>query len=297
MSPTEFRDALRETLLSLLWRQWGALGVATHVLPEDRFSVDLEALLVASAALSPCDQRLAKLAEEWLSLNRSLALKTRVVRMCRALGQLAGKHHVDLLPPDPEQVVGAGQTGSTVSRKAVAPALSVPATAQVNLRRLFGVNARSDVLLYLLSGGTGSSAGIARSTWFDQKAAYRILESWVAAGVCLRARSDSGDGYALVRTNQWLQLLGLAGSVRWLDWAQALFPLILLLHATSTPPRSGDEYLLSSLLRELHDRLATTGRTWGILLPDRRSHPGETFFQPASTAVLDLARVMAGTDE
>lgn len=293
MLPNDFRDALREGLLSVLWRQWSALGVATHSPCEDLYPVDLEALLVATAVLSFHDQRLTTLADEWLGLNRGLVLRTRIVRMCRALERQAGGHHVKLAPLYPEHVIGAGKTGSTASKRAV-PAPTGVAVAQINLRRVFGINARADILLHLLSGRSGSSAGIARAVWFDQKAVYRILESWAEAGVCTRPGLDSAAGYSLVQTAMWSQLPGLAGPVRWVDWPHDLFPLVLLHHACATPPRAGDVYLLSSLMRELHGSLSATGRAWGVHFPDGRSHLGQELFPPAATAVLKLVGVMAG---
>ena len=294
MLPNDFRDALRANLLTVMWRQWSALGLATHSAVEDRHPVDMEALLVASAVLSSHDQRLTKLAEEWLCLNRTLVLKARVIRMCQVLEQLAGKHHIDVAPLDPEQVIGSEKADSTGSKRAISPGPSGLAIAQVNLRRLFGINARADLLLYLISGRSGSSAGIARAVWFDQKAVYRTLESWAEAGVCTRPRAHSADGYILVRTDEWLQLLNLDQPVSWVNWAENLFPLLLVHHATSTPPWAEDRYLLSSLLRELYDGLTVTGRPWGIRFPDHHSHPGEVLFEPAAMAVLELAGAITG---
>ncbi len=294
MLPTDFREALRANLLTVMWRQWSTLGLATHSAAEDKHPFDMEALLVASAVLSSHDQRLTKLAEEWMRLNRNLVLKARIIRMCRVLEQLAGKHHIDMAPLDPEQVVGSEKADSTDSKRAISPGPSGLAVAQVNLRRLFGINARADLLLYLVSGSSGSSAGIARAVWFDQKAVYRTLESWAEAGVCTRPRAHSTDGYTLVRTDEWLQLLKLDQPVRWVNWAENLFPLLLVHHATSAPLWAEDRYLLSSLLRELYDRLTVTGRPWGIRFPDHHSHPGEVLFEPAAMAVLELAGAMAG---
>ena len=73
------------------------------------------------------------------------------------------------------------------SRRASSPSTGL-ATAQVTLRNLFGINARADVMLYLLSGATGSSAGIARATWFDQKAV-----SWDVT--LTDPRSNPGEEY------------------------------------------------------------------------------------------------------
>jgi hypothetical protein len=322
LSPKGFREGLEHHLLSVLWRHWTALGVATHVPAEDRYPLDLEALLCATLVLSEHDGRLDKLVREWLSANAGLVSTSRLARIWRDFEKTASGVNVGLVVPGKEARIdrwvaghsfaagqpgtgaraseevppragaragrGSGKTGSTAAPSAW------PAAAQLTLRRLFGVNARAEVLLYLVAGTTGSSAGIARATWYDQKSVYRILESWVLAGLCVKAGSPAGRGYGLTRVAEWQRLLGIEPPVAWVDWASTLRPLLLLLRAASTAPRADDEYLLSSLMRGLEAPLASTCRLWGTSFPDSRPRPGAGFFEPAATAALALASAMAG---
>lgn len=293
LSPTSFRDSLEEGLLSVLWRHWSAVGVGTHTTKEDRCPVDLEALMVATGVLAAADRRLPNLAREWLAVNSGVVMKTRLERMRRHLKKLAKQHRTEFTwaeLDELEQLANASSTDS--SRRASVPPPGLT-TAQMTLRNLFGINARADILLYFLSGATGSSAGIARGTWFDQKAVYRILESWSEAGVCARPGKASPGAYQLTKTDDWGALLALTVPYPRVNWGISLFTLLTLLQAASVPPRAGDAYLLSSVLRDLHDELSGAALPWNLAMPDPRNNPGEEYFQPAAMAVLELVGALA----
>ncbi len=322
LSPKGFREGLEQHLLTVLWRHWTALGVATHVPAEDRYPLDLEALLCATLVLSERDGRLDKLVREWLSANPGQVSASRLTRIWTSFEKTARSATVELATPGKDARIyqwtaghslgtgqpgaGAGESedahlrasaraGRDVAKTGSTAAPPVwPAAAQLTLRRLFGVNARAEVLLHLLSGVTGSSAGIARATWYDQKAVYRILESWVLAGQCVKEGNPAGRGYSLTHATEWHRLLGIDGTVAWVDWASTLRPLLVLLRAASTTPREDNEYLLSSLMRDLEAPLASTCRLWHVTFPDSRPCPGAAFFEPAATAVLALASAVAG---
>lgn len=73
MSAKEYKEQLHEALLNLLWRQWGALGVAAHAAGRpDAAVLDPEALLLFTARLARCDQRLYDLVLNWLLAHESL---------------------------------------------------------------------------------------------------------------------------------------------------------------------------------------------------------------------------------
>jgi len=322
LSPKDFSQKLERCLLTLLWRHWTALGVATHVPAEDRYPLDLEALLCATLVLSEHDRRLDKLASEWLSANSGLVSTSRLSRIWGDFEKGASRAKVGLVPsgksarldellashgfPIVQSVAMAGKSGDRTAwkramagiRPGKAGATSSPsvwsAAAQLALRRLFGVNARAEVLLYLLSGTTGNSAGIARSVGYDQKSVYRILESWVQAGYCVKLGKPAGQGYGLTRPTEWQRLLGIDATVAWIDWASVLLPLLLVLQAAWTGPRKDDEYLLSSLMRDMEEPLAAPCRLWRLPFPNGSASPGAAFFQPAARAILDLASAMAG---
>jgi hypothetical protein len=295
MSLTSFRDSLQEGLLSVLWRQWSALGLATHSTSEDRCPVDLEALLVATGALAERDRRLPNLAEQWLNVNSGMTMTARLERMHRHIRKLAGQYRTEFVWDKLDQIrhpVSTSSHGS--SKRAASPSSAGPAPAQITLRNLFGINARADILVYLLSGGTNNSAGIARETWFDQKAVYRVLESWSNAGICARPGKTSPGGYRLLRTQEWLVLFGFKRPLRRVNWGSSLFTLLIILQAASSRIRVGDAYLLSSLLRDLHGELAAAALPWSLTMPDPGSSPGEEYFQPAADGVLTLISAMAG---
>ncbi|MBM4353889.1 MAG: hypothetical protein FJ109_08850 [Deltaproteobacteria bacterium] len=324
LSPNDFGNGLEQHVLTLLWRHWAALGAATHVPAEDRYPLDLEALLCATRVLSEHDGRLDKLASEWLSANGGLVSASRLGRIRRDFEKTAGHVKVALVQPGMSMRLdgwlgrhgspvgqpdsGAGRSGSRPSLEDAKASRSTeksawvsappvwPAAAQLTLRRLFGVNARAEVLLYLLSGAAGSSAGIARSVGYDQKSVYRVLESWVEAGMCSRPGTAARRGYGLTRTGEWQRLLGFDTPVAFVDWPSALLPLLLLLRAASAAPRQDDSYLLSSLMRDLDAPLASTCRLFRLPFPDSRTRPGAAFFEPAAKAVLDLAGAMAGEE-
>jgi hypothetical protein len=64
-----FRDQYRETLLSFLWREWTALGVAGTDATPPRHVADPEALLLFTCTLGRHDQRLFDEVMDWLLQN------------------------------------------------------------------------------------------------------------------------------------------------------------------------------------------------------------------------------------
>ena len=70
MSATEYKKALLDAILSLLWRQWTGLGVLGYGQPlhNDTFA-DPEALLITSAKFARYDQRLYDLLVRQLTNN------------------------------------------------------------------------------------------------------------------------------------------------------------------------------------------------------------------------------------
>lgn len=65
----QFRDQYRETLLSFLWREWTALGVAGTGTTPPRHVSDPEALLLFTCTLGRHDQRLFDEVMDWLLKN------------------------------------------------------------------------------------------------------------------------------------------------------------------------------------------------------------------------------------
>lgn len=68
-SLTEFRGIVLDRLLSILWRQWTALGVAGAGNPEEMRVVDPEPLLLLTLTVGRYDARLFDEVLDWLTVN------------------------------------------------------------------------------------------------------------------------------------------------------------------------------------------------------------------------------------
>lgn len=68
----EFRKNYKDALLSLLWRQWSAVGVPGYSGKEDNSIVDPEALLIFTCAIARNDPRLFDEVLDWLETNGDL---------------------------------------------------------------------------------------------------------------------------------------------------------------------------------------------------------------------------------
>ena len=95
---SDSRSQFQELLLSFLWRQWSALGVAGHAQSKDDRVIDPEALLLFTCSIGRRDPRLFDEVVDWLHVNGSflniLRLKTILKQerfpVGRVLGAIAG---------------------------------------------------------------------------------------------------------------------------------------------------------------------------------------------------------------
>jgi len=69
MSRISFRDFYLDNILTFLWRQWSALGVAGGARAEEKWVIDPEALLIFSLRITRYEPRLFDEILDWLVLN------------------------------------------------------------------------------------------------------------------------------------------------------------------------------------------------------------------------------------
>jgi hypothetical protein len=288
MSPRRFRNCLHEALLELHWRQWCALGVPGQVEPEEHWVIDLEALAVSTFGVGAGDRRLLKLARQWLVVNRVSVNTARLKRIgdeFKAARLLSATELSALL----RSVCGNAPRAFAGRLKLARLVVSQPVLLQLQLRALFGMDARADVFGYLLFNDSGNSSSIARSLRLHQKSAYRVLERWSAAGVVQRTRG----GYALepeaippsIRDAAW-------GGVKWLNWA-SVYRALDRLYVALALAHTDDAYVASSLFRDVQPEAEAIARTLDVRLPSPARHPGATYFEPFAAAAGDiLARLL-----
>ncbi len=90
------------------------------------------------------------------------------------------------------------------------------------LRALLGVNARAEIMAWLLTHDSGHPAAIARSTGYFSKSVQQTLNEMEESGQVLSARHGR-EKHFRVRVNDWLFLLppavdGQSAFPRWVDW-------------------------------------------------------------------------------
>jgi len=292
-SPESFRQALRESFLELLWRQWRALGVASHG-PESVSPIDLEALILATAMAAGQDLRLWDAALLWLSRDREWVNGARLKRMAVPFTSSDEWLKRPLIEQDRWNQAGAILEPTAMDCRAAAsnrradcvlspPSLRRPPLLQLFLRGVFGVNARAELILFLLAAGEGNSNQIARETHYDQKNIYVILEHWAEAGFACKEKRGKQNLYSLKPGDA----LSLAGGIdlRFWRWEPFFLAFGRLLVAAHTDPWKDDAYLLSSLFRSLRGDIFPFARAAGIVLPDPQLFLGEELFAPMAEAL------------
>jgi hypothetical protein len=98
----------------------------------------------------------------------------------------------------------------------------LPTTLLWKLRALFGVQARAEILLWLLTHESGHAADIARGTFYFPRTVDGTLKELAASGMVKSARAGREKRYWL-KPSEWsfLQTWNRPdGFPRWIDWAR-----------------------------------------------------------------------------
>lgn len=317
MSLKEFRGDFQQKLVDIHWRQWTALGAASRYEEERKRLVDLEALLCSTLCLADVEKRLLSIWVEWVHGNTGRPNESRFKRIAKLFTKKDKILKKSLLDPSAAQdasqilnffgkeriaVDGKGKgltvllhrewkrvTGTAYKQKKIAELnTQKPSLLQLRLRDIFGVNARAEVMLYLLLlKREGSSLGIAKEISFDQKIVYRILERWVDAGLAVKTK---GRTYVASDLSKIRDFLGFHDLPVYTNWS-AKFHLFARIHkALLTKPWSDDEYLMSSFFRDILDEADQAGRPQGIKFPEARAHEGKEYFEPFAKKLMKLLR-------
>jgi hypothetical protein len=280
MSPKSFRAELLESLLELHWRQWCALGVAGQVESERHWAVDLETLVASTSRLGQADSRLQKRVGEWLMLNRDWVSTPRLRRISHAFNSTL----------ESEALVPAAATRGRT--KVVRPVVTQPVLLQLQLRALFGMDARADVFGYLLFNRSGNSSSIARALYVDQKRVYNVLERWSTAGVVRRAPG----GYSLVRDAVPATVAEAKDRTEWVNWTKTYLAFDRLYESMANAA-TDDRYILASLARDARPELEPQAAAVGVNLTSADRYPGAAYLEPFADGVTAWLRRLLGRRE
>ncbi len=256
----KFRDSYHELLLSFLWRQWSALGIAGYDTGGDKWYIDPESLLIFTACLGRYESRLFDEVLNWLDENGSFIniqrmkniLKKEEFSGARVISAMAGimaergkpkkweslaEEYVSRDSTEnlffrsngqPMEMFGAPEPvfekyglyrGKIEFRAHTQPISIIKNTGFLfKLRALFGVNARPEILLYLLTHESGHPRLIARETYYAQKTIQDILVEMSRSGL-INVRNAGREKRYWLKRDEWYNLLAPGQEeILWINW-------------------------------------------------------------------------------
>lgn len=299
------RSELVSSTLHVVWGQWTALGVSGTVAVPDH-AIDLEALVSFTPTLKDEDPRLYDEALDWCVLHSQRLLSLSRLRRLRAALPDAAQEAYDELaacvnataePKTPWPTSRSG-TAAQTSKKSQPPELHHPALLQLQLRSMFGVTARAEVLMQFLRPGMVQEIATnitlttndLEDTGYSKPALVEVLSDLTASGVLERFRRGNRDHYDLVRREALLGLIGHPLPATAPNWAvkfRVLASLIAAERATREKTRVVQTDAIikvldrhRSSLERIAVRLPSHVHTWKELaawaraaLLDERAHP------------------------
>ena len=320
LSLKEFKKSFYNDLLEIHWRHWASLGVASHVQAEENWIVDLEALIISTLAIGLLDKRLLSSSLEWLVKNGQWINLSRLKRVAKIFSKpLPGlKRHLiaqeifDSFLEKLNKVIQSnmvheeqayyGSEGDTIREYqhilktfkprgvVTEPRLQNPSLVQLLLRGTFGVDARAEILIYLLIHDNGNSNSIAKEVFYNQKNVYRILENWVRSQMVSKISKKRSAQYFLQKKEDLLRTIGCKELAAYINWVRTFLWLAQIAKALDILPWAEDEYLMSSFFRDLLDEVKLTGKDLNISIPEPTFYPGKEYFVPFGMGVLEMLK-------
>jgi hypothetical protein len=251
------RERFRELVLDFLWRQWGAVGVAGSGRGNDAWIIDPEALLLVTSTFGRFEPRLFDEVLGWLNTNSQVINLQRLQNLSEAFGQrsvlngmaahlarrsINGKWRTllrnvepataaELLFPDvpvvgePDSLfAGQGWRRGPVKLRQLSQSPNPDQVTSLlfKLRSLFGVQARAEVMAFLLANESGHPAEMADRLAYFPRTIQSTLNDMERSGHVLSGRSGREKRFWLKR-DEWRFLITWQAPQRefpsWIDWA------------------------------------------------------------------------------
>ncbi|MCF6192216.1 MAG: hypothetical protein L3J76_03640 [Candidatus Hydrothermae bacterium] len=297
-----FKTTLRNTVDTLLWRQWSAMGIAVTEEPLERWVLDPEALWVTTHFLSlvgHLDLRLADVSRVWWHERQHLLSIPRIKRMLQRTAEMLERVHAHrearllldqgLHLPGPSQANRGGKVLLKTS-------FLFPPLLRFRLRHLFGSAAHGEVCLYFLYHPRGSTYAIAREMFLHQKTVHTVVAAWERSGLLSRDQGKA-RGYWMRDTTRmrWIRLLDLSTLPRYLNWGRLLGALSVLLWTLEHDPWASDEYLSSRAIRDLLPELWELWRATRTSPLDPTVYPGESLLPAFATSFQKVIKGILST--
>jgi hypothetical protein len=158
-----------------------------------------------------------------------------------------------------------------------------PECTLLRLRSLFGISARAEIILYLLTHAAGHPSHIARETGYSQKNVQDTMLDLSASGMIQPCLPDGRrKSYFIAPDDRTAFLPVNRQPPRWVSWPPFFRALKILIQTTATLEEgSVSESVLASEMRHIMAAVRPHVEAAGFAdaLTDPRPHTGEAYLQ------------------
>jgi DNA-binding transcriptional ArsR family regulator len=218
---TRLNDEIDALAVALTWSLWGELGIDVGR-RHDWLAIDLEPLIIFTAAIGNLDSRLRANSIDWCIANARFASAFRLRNLAEqtsantraAFGRYAAtvKAHAKVPWPshgDPLAIWTSARIGE--------PDLRRPSLIQLRLRAFIGVSARAEVLKLMLADPTRGQAAstLTEAAGYGKASVAQALDMLTKAGLVDVEPTANRLVYRLARPAELLDVL---------QWLPAVFP-------------------------------------------------------------------------
>ena len=262
------RHAIEQGLAELAWSLWTELGVSGVFRRHSDWNIDLEPLILLTAALADVDPRLRDESTDWCIRYARLV---SAVRIRTLMGQA-----------DSETVTAFGEYAATVGAhvrtnwpgdgtprpyqptgRSCLDGLDRPAHFGIRQRALFGTGARAEIVRLLASDvdRTFSAAELADEAAFTKRAVEQELESLRLAGVVTWTVVHGRRRIRLARREDLLAFVGCRPRLmpRWVPLVRVLLGGLRLVARVESMPPIVRAVEANTFLRAVHADIEQAG--------------------------------------
>ncbi len=202
---------LSQRAVELCWRQWTTLGVAGVAEQQSSAVIDPEALVLVTASLGDTDPRLRDEATDWcVRFGPRFVSATRLRNLLARESESARRAAAEFLATVNENSATrwpapkASPRAVVLSGKSRLPPIGKhPALLRLQLRSIFGVTARAEILLEFVGAAASPPAFFTASdlvsTGYSKRNVALVLGDLALAGVLAERRVGNELRYRLVR--------------------------------------------------------------------------------------------------
>jgi len=219
---TRLNDEIDGLTLDLAWSLWGELGVDGRHRRHDWQAIDLEPLIIFTAAIGNLDSRLRANSMDWCIANARFASAFRLRNLAdqssagtrAAFGRYAATVKAHAKVPWPSL---GDPLAIWTSERISEPDLRRPSLIQLRLRAFIGVSARAEVLKLMLADPTRGKAASAltEAAGYGKASVAQALDMLTRAGLVDVEPTANRFIYRLARPAELLDVL---------QWLPAVFP-------------------------------------------------------------------------